>query len=958
MNKSLDMLTERELEILRLVAEGYSNGEIADQLVLSLGTVKWYNGQIFDKLDVRNRTQAIVRGRELGLLGDDTDKIPRQPATLTHLPNYPLPFVGRQDELTRITDLLRECRLLTLVGPGGIGKTRMAVEAARAQMSYFGDGVYFVALAPLSSPEPIVTIIGAAMNLNFSEIINVEPRTQLLKHLRDKHALLVLDNFDELLDGVGLVAEILHSASGVKVLVTSRERLNIQEETLFRVEGMALPDATQTVTENGAVQLFVQCSQRVRPDMPFSEEDLRSVARICELVEGMPLGIVLAAAWVEMLSPREIADEIARSFDFLETDMRNMPSRHRSVRVVFESAWQMLTEAERAVFAKLSIFRGGFTRGGAAAVAGASLPTLMALVNKSLLRREPGGCFEIHELLRQYAAEQLAQLDSADDSRRAHSQYYLNWLQTLNEEDDAPGFENIRVAWHWAVDHDQYDAIENALDSLYEFGTRRSQHWDVLHMFDHAITCWHSLNTMDEKHAQTLLRLRECRGKIRQLTGDFLGAVADLQHVRYAAHAAGDATWERDLLIRLGQLYRKIEQHNEAIHYLNKVVHFSRQNGNLRGVADALYHMGTVAWDEGDNAQARLYHQEAVDIAHKLGLRDVVAVQAHHGLGESLMMAGQPQEAIANFTLSQEMAEEIGDVSYVSENLQMIGWANIGTIGRGDYQRAEAAFTDSLPMSLAAHMEWHNVCSYTGLGLTQGLTGRYGEGIATIREGLRRAEILGVVRFMCLALDNLGHLYQELNLLDRADAAHQQVMDLMLQNESTYWLPRAQANHAINRIRRGDLNVENNLIAALDLAVSREQEFHAVRALEGLAELGIARQDARFACRYADQLLKLAEARGMQEMIAQARRWRGEALMLTGQLDEAQAELMQAAAAATRMGRVRLLRDIHATLARRAEMAGSADMAQHHRQLAQKAVQRMADSVDSEDLRLGLVGLI
>lgn len=955
---TLDALTERELEILQLVAEGLSNAEIAERLILSLGTVKWYNGQIFDKLDVKNRTQAIARARELRLLKDELSDTPNA-AILHNLPAHPLPFIGRQDELERIQNLLCDCRLLTLVGPGGIGKTRIAIEVAQMQLTQFPDGVYFVALAPLTSPEHIVSNIGTAMNLSFAE--GGEPRLQLLNHLRGKHLLLVLDNFDELLDGVGLVTEILQAAPGVKALVTSRERLNVQEETLFRLEGMSLPDDSQPTLDNGAVQLFVQSSQRIRPDMHFNDDELRSVARICQLVEGMPLGIVLAAAWVEMLSPGEIADEIARSFDFLETDMRNMPPRHRSVRVVFESAWNMLTEVERATFARLSAFRGGFTRGGAQDVAGSTLPTLMALVNKSLLRRDPdsGGRFEVHELLRQYAAEQLEKIDQSEQTRRAHSDHYLIWLQTTTDyEEGEADFENIRAAWGWSVEHMQHNRIDAALDSLYEFCTRSSRHWDALQMFDLAITQWHALDGIDGKHAQTLLHLREYRGKIRQLTGDFIGAVADLQHVRYAAHAAGDAVWERDLLVRLGQLYRKSEQPNEAIHYLNKVVHFSRRNGNMRGVADALYHMGTVAWDEGDNAQAYLHHQEAVDIVKELSLRDIVAVQAHHGLGESLMMSAQPQQAIEHFTEATNLAREIGDVSYIAENLQMIGWSCVGTIGTGDYQRAEEAFNASLPISLAGHLDWHSVCNYIGLGLAQGCVGRYGEGIDNILAGLKLAETLGVVRFVCLALDNLGQLYQDINLPEQAEAAHTQVVDLMLKAESTYWLSRAQANRAIIRIRRGDLNVEEELLSALEIARNRRQEFHALRVLEALAEFGIAQSDSAYAQKYADELLALAEARGLSEMIAQARRWRGEAFMLDQCLDEAYDELTQAAATASQIGRIRLVSDIHRALARCAETMGRVDSAKHHNKIARESIKRMAESLDAEELRLGLMALL
>jgi len=952
----LDPLTEREWDILRLIAAGLSNGEIAAQLILSLGTVKWYNTQIFDKLGVKNRTQAIARLRQMGRLDASPAAAPAH-----HLPAQPMPLIGRETELGSILKLLTVdgCRLLTLVGPGGMGKTHIAVEAAARLVDHFPDGVYFVPLAPLTYAEDILPTLANALAYPFAE--GKDPLRQFISHIQARRILLLLDNFDNLLDGADLVSELLGGAPATKMIVTSRERLNLQQETVFRLGGIQPPDTATGVDalENDAVRLFVGRARQARPDFSPDGRDLAAIARICRLVEGMPLGIVLAAAWMEMLSPEEIAAEIARSLDFLQTEMRNMPERHRSIRGVFESAWNRLTEQERGVFAQLAVFRGGFTREAAQGVAGATLPTLMALVNKSLLRRDPDGRFSIHELLRQYASEQLERSGGADAASAAHSQHYLYDLggrvdQAGGLDEVEADIDNLRIAWSWAVGQHDYAAIDAALDNLHHFCIRRSRYWDALKFFNQALDL--AEPSPDDINPRTILRLRECRGKVRILLGmeEFAGAVADLTHVREAAHHMGDHAWERQLLIYLGQIYRKTERHDEAVRHLNEVIHFARANHNPRAVADALYHLGTVYWDEGDNTNRGAYDQEAIEICEALGLRDIVAVQAHHGMGESLVMSGQPGLAIQRFNESLELARQVGDHSFESENLQMIGWALLGSIGIGDYRQALDFHTRALAISQDDHLHWHTMCAFIGMGLAQGCLGDYEQGLINAQRADKMAESVGLTRFRSMALDTLGQHFQDLNLLDKAESLHTQGMNVMLKAESTFWLSRLQANRAIDRLRQGDLSVGDSLIEALDIALSRGQEFHATRCLEGLAELHIALGEPEAAMRSADQLLALADERDMGEMRAAAHRWRGMARLLLGDYNAADSELQIALRLAEAVGRLRLVWDIHDALARGCRMLGDDARAAEHEAAVQAIVNQIAANLKSDDLRLGL----
>ncbi len=496
----LETLTGRETDILILMAEELSNREIAERLFLELSTVRWYIRQIYDKLsmgelpDKHKRREAIARAKALGLL--ETTPVKH------NLPAQTTPFIGREHELAELAKLLgdEDVRLVTVLAPGGMGKTRLALELAEGQLrsvahSRFPNGVYFVPLAKLTSPDYIVTAIAEATGFQFMSDSR-DPQQQILDYLSNKQLLLVLDNFEHLLEGAPLVTEILEAAPGVQVLVTSRERLNLRVETLYAVSGMVFPDweTPEDALEYDAVKLLMQGAKQAKPDFELKTDNLKYVARICRLVEGMPLGILLAAAWVEVLSLEEIADEIQGSFDFLTAEMRDVPRRQWSIRAVFEPTWKRLTDEQQTVFMKLSVLRGGCTRNAAQTITGASLPTLQALVNKALLWRNPEGRYEIHELLRQYAECKLEKSGQADAARDAHCEYYADAMK--QRENDLKGgrqlealdeiesdFENVRAGWQWAVTQKNYDAIGRMWNCLSWFCNHRSMTQERIELF-------------------------------------------------------------------------------------------------------------------------------------------------------------------------------------------------------------------------------------------------------------------------------------------------------------------------------------------------------------------------------------------------------------------------------------------------------------------------------------------
>lgn len=486
----IEPLTEREMDVLSLLAQGKTNREIAEALVWSLNTVKWYARQIYGKLGVGDRHQAAQRALALGLLQDEqAEALPEH-----NLPAQLTPFVGRQEELAEIEDLLANpaTRLITIVGPGGMGKTRLAIQAAAGQLhrnpEAVGDGVIFVSLAEIEDAQSV------AESLN--QILGLAPLEgegsatgRLKRYLSKKRTLLILDNAEHLAgrEMSGFLDELLSAAAGVMVLATSRRRLDVRGEQLFWVEGLQVPPAGEVGSQAGpkrlletssALTLFMQTARRVRPGFVLTEENAVSLIQICRLVEGMPLGIELAAAWIGLLTPEELLDELGRTPDILVTGAGNVPPGQRSLRAVFDTSWKLLADPEREAVRALSIFRGGFTRRAAKEVCDVTLPTLLALVNKCWLKRAQSGRFSIHELLRQYGLEALSAMPGQYERIRVqHSAYYCRWLAGQEEAILGPGqretlaaveqeLSNVRTACLAAVETGQAEALLKAVHTL------------------------------------------------------------------------------------------------------------------------------------------------------------------------------------------------------------------------------------------------------------------------------------------------------------------------------------------------------------------------------------------------------------------------------------------------------------------------------------------------------------
>jgi len=613
-----------------------------------------------------------------------------------NLPTSTTPFVGREVELSNLAQLLvdPQVRLVTITGPGGMGKTSLALAAAAKQRestsghTIFPHGLYFIPLAPLADSNAIVSAIAEAIGFTFYE--GAPPQQQLLDTLREKQLLLILDNFEHLLEGATLVDALLQNAPGVKVLATSRERLNRQSEHLLRLAGMDFPDweTPEDAAAYSAVQLFLQSARRVQPDYTLSGLDLAPIARICRLVQGLPLGIVLAAAWLELLSAEEIAQEISHSLDFLETDMADVPERQRSIRAVFDYSWRLLNAEEQTIFPRLSVFRGGFSREAAQAITGASLRTLLALVNKSLLHRTPEGRFEIHELLRQYAAAYLAsQTTDESTTRQQHSQFYLTFLHQREPILERAGQmkalqeidlerENVRTGWEWAVAHSQLPWLIQALPALMTYMLRRGRYAEGATLTTHLNQQLEQLPASAERERLLIAGLIWQSGyeSILGQSDEVLGRRA-LALLDSPSLAGEDIRSLRAfVLASLATSPWIIEQRPVAIAYAEESLALYRALGDVPGEAHALtlltflmsiYQEKAVAQQVGQAALA-LYRQLGdqwgmINVLHKLSIATPDAVVRRPYLEECLVLAERIGDkggmARALFNLSLDILE-------------------------------------------------------------------------------------------------------------------------------------------------------------------------------------------------------------------------------------------------------------------------------------------------------------
>ena len=602
-----------------------------------------------------------------------------------HLPTLTTPFIGRRHEVERIKDLILrpENRLVTLVGPGGGGKTRLAIQSAAETGARFPDGVWFVPLAPVVSPEDIIPILARSLNFNFYRE-EERPRRQLLDYLGGKDLLLALDNLEQLVgpETNELFGEILAESERVKLLVTSRTRLNLPGEQLYAVGGMQLPgpeqaagwvDPAAEAERFSALGLFMDRARRVRPEFALTPENVLAVVETCRLVAGMPLGIELAASWLELLGPDEIAAEIRRSLDFLETDQPGVPERQRSMRAVFDYSWKMLNEIEKEAFLALTVFSGGFTREAGQEVSGASLRTLLSLANKSWLQQVEGSRFQLHPLLMHYGSQWLAENRTAlRAAGERHALYYARFLEGQSvrmegpEQYDAAAdldheFDtNIRAAWDWLVEQGRWDVLlDRMVLGLLQFSSLR---WNS----DALISWMRSARERLDPENDDLERLAFAVIGTLEVAFEEAWSIKD-----FKPEERLERIWrlaiEQDLVEQMGfwfvilaAIYDARNRESGASAYLRRAIDGLRARGSDWQLGVSLLYAGN-AWDSDQSRIDEKGLEEAWEIFERRGVIYEKAIAIEQMGVIAKVRNRRIQDAIEAFEKAQDFYRRVGD---------------------------------------------------------------------------------------------------------------------------------------------------------------------------------------------------------------------------------------------------------------------------------------------------------
>jgi predicted ATPase/DNA-binding CsgD family transcriptional regulator len=589
-----------------------------------------------------------------------------------NLPLQPTPLVGREQEVAEVAQRLSASpsRLLTLTGPGGTGKTRLALQAAADLLEEFEDGAFFISLAALTEPKLVASAIAAPLGV--IETADRPLQEVLKEYLREKKLLLLLDNFEQILEGASLVRELLSVCPNLKVLATSRTPLGIYGEREYPVPPLSLPDTArlpslEDLTQYEAVRLFIERASDARPDFSITNENASAVAEICVRLDGLPLAIELAAARVKVLTPKKMLERLSDRLKLLTGGARDLPERQRTLRATMEWSHALLEEGEKLLFARLSVFAGGRTLEAIEAICDAEddlpvdvLDAVESLVDKGLLREEVTGGeprFYMLETVHEYAREKLEESGEAEELRMLHAQYFLS----LAEEAE-PGVEGAQqAAWlgRLEAEHDNFRAALS-----WSLGQGEAER--VLRLGAALGVFWYTRGHLSE--GRWWLE--------RGLAGG--GPLPALAR----AKALNEAGW---MALYQGEL-------KPAIALLEESVGLFTELGNEPSVATSLFNLGHALLHEGDRGRLKALCQEAEALGRQFVDREAIAMSLLF-LGMALLHEGDYERTIAYLEESRTLFQKVGDTRRITMCHSYLWMA---TLAQGDQERAEALLKENL----------------------------------------------------------------------------------------------------------------------------------------------------------------------------------------------------------------------------------------------------------------------
>ena len=645
-----------------------------------------------------------IRNREILSPELSHKKNTQEPATNHNLPAQVTSFIGRHQEMATLADLLMEkqARLITIWSSGGMGKTRLALEVASQQIGKFSQGIYLLDLTPLADSGYIIQAIADATGCDLHSDER-DSKAQLLDYLKAKSMLLVMDNCEHLVSGIDIISDILHHAPDIRVIATSRETLSLVGETVLPLRGLDFETA-HNILESDAGMLFVQTAQRIRPKFAVQSKDINTLLQICKITQGMPLAIMLAATWISTLTLSEIVTEMKTSIIFLETTLRDIPERHRSIQAVMDSTWKRLSDVEQDILMICSVFRGGFTREAIQKIAGATLQQQASLTNKALLHRDPDTeRYQMHELLRQYAEKQLDHSGKVEEAQDKHAIFYLTWLSHL--EADIKGrrqvaalnefeadLENIRLAWEGGITAQNYAGIDLALSSIHHFFDMQTRHFEGVEWLELA-----------------------------------LEGLGPLSHTPYQME------YIRLDLRRLTFLYQWFQMPDDIHERLNQYLGIAEAHENHTEIGLCLLIMA-YAYSREDVNNPLIETSYEASIAHFKKAGDLLnASNALHGLAfYQCELCGNMEIGIKNFHESLQLSRKIGDLNIILWSLIHIALR----IPYKDLPQIQEYLDEAIELSNVIDSGWGSGLAYACLAFSHYYRGDFYNAELTVKQGL------------------------------------------------------------------------------------------------------------------------------------------------------------------------------------------------------------------------------
>ena len=658
-----------------------------------------------------------------------------------NMPVYNGLFAGRQDELSKISGFFKGggAKCLTIVAQGGMGKSRLAVEAVKSLAETYLDGIVYVELAPVDNPDKIPFAVADALNYTFYAAD--PPVKQLISFFKERKMLLVLDNYEHLLEGADFTAQIVSACPRTSVLVTSRARLGIEGETVLDLKGLS------SAQDGPALKLFWEQASKYTGGREFDEEEKKAAVDFCTKVEGLPLAMELAAPWLKVMNVSELVKEMEAGADILKNSKAG--ARHSSMRSLFEYSYSLLNDMERRIIGRLSVFTGGFGRIAAVKITGASLSELMSLADKSFIKVSAPSRFTMHELIRQYAAEKIeAQQADLAAIKHAHSGYFIGFMKGLHgqllgpkqkENMELVGQDqgNITMAWYYALQEKNFETLMDIAEPVFNYFELRNRFVEGIDLFMSAIKYMEANNTGVNPSGDYMIAslLRSYAGALYRHIGSFensekqlLLGIAGLKksgRMKDAAHA----------LNHLGLLYDGIDLDDKSIAACTESYEIYTQLGDTDSAAFSGMVLASAYYAVKDYDKAMVYVSESMKVYDKTQNLSGFA-WANYTMAQIELEQGRYDEARNHFEAGIRIYKHVSDKKGISWGYNMFCELEMKF---KNYDEAQRLCLAGLKLRQEIGDLLGQLYSYTNLGIIAFETGRYLDAIDSLSIAFRLA---------------------------------------------------------------------------------------------------------------------------------------------------------------------------------------------------------------------------